>query len=64
MLQVDASCAQVDGGLGPSTIETAAQAGANWIVAGSSVFKEEDPTNVIQLMRGAVNSEAEKRQTA
>jgi ribulose-phosphate 3-epimerase len=30
---------QVDGGLGPSTIDAAAKAGANMIVAGSSVFK-------------------------
>ena len=30
---------QVDGGLGPSTIDSAAAAGANLIVAGSSVFK-------------------------
>ena len=30
---------QVDGGLGPATIDQAAAAGANNIVAGSSVFK-------------------------
>lgn len=30
---------EVDGGLGEATIEAAATAGANWIVAGSSVFK-------------------------
>jgi hypothetical protein len=30
---------EVDGGLGDATIEAAARAGANWIVAGSSVFK-------------------------
>merc|ERR1712007_96355 len=30
---------EVDGGLGPATIDLAAKAGANMIVAGSSVFK-------------------------
>ncbi|KAL0928495.1 hypothetical protein M5K25_000379 [Dendrobium thyrsiflorum] len=33
----------VDGGLGPSTIDAAAAAGANCIVAGSSVFGAEEP---------------------
>lgn len=30
---------EVDGGLAEATIDEAAAAGANWIVAGSSVFK-------------------------
>ena len=30
---------EVDGGVGPSNIDIVAKAGANWIVAGSSVFK-------------------------
>ena len=34
---------QVDGGLSMDTIDTAAEAGANMIVAGSSVFKARDP---------------------
>ena len=33
---------QVDGGLSPSTIDVAAKAGANLIVAGSAVFKKKD----------------------
>ncbi|KAL9661681.1 hypothetical protein QQ045_026507 [Rhodiola kirilowii] len=37
---------EVDGGLGPSTIEEAATAGANCIVAGSSVL---DPPNRLKL---------------
>jgi ribulose-phosphate 3-epimerase len=41
---------EVDGGLGPDTIETAAKAGANMIVAGSSIFKG-DPAHVIALLR-------------
>jgi ribulose-phosphate 3-epimerase len=46
---------QVDGGLSPSTIEAAAAAGANIIVAGSSVFKPGvDPRVPIGVMRKAV----------
>jgi len=39
---------EVDGGLGPSTIQEAASAGANMIVAGSSVFKP-NPGAVITI---------------
>lgn len=45
---------QVDGGLGPSTIDAAAAAGANCIVAGSSVFGAPEPGEVITLMRASV----------
>ncbi|KAJ9071879.1 RIBULOSE-phosphate 3-epimerase [Entomophthora muscae] len=47
---------QVDGGLGPDTIEQAAKAGANVIVAGTSVFKADSPAAVIKLLRDSVNS--------
>eukprot|EP01100_Stratorugosa_tubuloviscum_P016060 TRINITY_DN991_c0_g1_i1.p1 TRINITY_DN991_c0_g1~~TRINITY_DN991_c0_g1_i1.p1 ORF type:complete len:222 (-),score=107.87 TRINITY_DN991_c0_g1_i1:67-732(-) len=46
---------QVDGGLGPSTINEAAKAGANVIVAGSSIFNAADPKQVIELLRQTVN---------
>ncbi|EGO53490.1 ribulose-phosphate 3-epimerase [Neurospora tetrasperma FGSC 2508] len=45
---------EVDGGLGPSTIDQAADAGANVIVAGSAVFGAQDPSEVIALLREAV----------
>jgi ribulose-phosphate 3-epimerase len=45
---------QVDGGLGPSTIDMAASAGANCIVAGSSVFGAPDSAQVISLLRNSV----------
>lgn len=45
---------EVDGGLGPSTIDAAASAGANCIVAGSSVFGAPEPAQVISLMRNSV----------
>lgn len=46
---------EVDGGLGPSTIEAAASAGANCIVAGSSVFGAAEPAHVISLLRKSVD---------
>lgn len=45
---------EVDGGLGPGTIDDAAEAGANVIVAGSAVFGAADPGEVIRALRGAV----------
>merc|ERR1719430_2611434 len=40
---------QVDGGVGPSTIDTCAQAGANIIVSGTAVVKAENPGEVTKL---------------
>ncbi|EPS60601.1 hypothetical protein M569_14202, partial [Genlisea aurea] len=45
---------EVDGGLGPRSIEEAASAGANCIVAGSSIFGADDPSLVISLLRDKV----------
>lgn len=42
---------QVDGGLSPDTIDAAAAAGANVIVAGSAVFKADDSAAVIAQLR-------------
>ncbi len=47
---------EVDGGLGPETIDVAAEAGANVIVAGSAVFGAKDPADVIATLRAAVES--------
>ncbi|CCK72337.1 ribulose-phosphate 3-epimerase RPE1 KNAG_0J02580 [Huiozyma naganishii CBS 8797] len=45
---------QVDGGLGKATVPQAAAAGANVIVAGTSVFTATDPADVIGFMREEV----------
>lgn len=45
---------EVDGGLGLGTIDQAAEAGANVIVAGSAVFGAKDPAEVISKLREAV----------
>ena len=42
---------QVDGGVGPSTIEVAAEAGANVFVAGSAVYRADDPAAVVATLR-------------
>lgn len=45
---------EVDGGLSEKTIDVAAEAGANVIVAGSAVFGANDPSEVIAKLREAV----------
>lgn len=45
---------QVDGGLGEATIDDAANAGANVIVAGTSCFTAPDPSKLISLLRSKV----------
>lgn len=45
---------EVDGGLSVKTVDAAAAAGANVIVAGSAVFGAQDPGEVIRLLRGSV----------
>lgn len=47
---------KVDGGLGPATIDVAASAGANCIVAGSSVFGAAEPAQVISTLRKSVEA--------
>jgi ribulose-phosphate 3-epimerase len=42
---------QVDGGISLETIERAAAAGADTFVAGSAVFKSDDPAEMVQLLR-------------
>ena len=45
---------EVDGGIGPKTIQGAADAGSNVIVAGSATFTAEDPASVIRMLREKV----------
>ncbi|PKY07127.1 D-ribulose-5-phosphate 3-epimerase [Aspergillus campestris IBT 28561] len=46
---------EVDGGLGVGTVDQAAEAGANVIVAGSAIFGAQDPADVIKQLRSAVD---------
>ncbi len=50
---------EVDGGLSPKTIDHAAQAGANVIVAGSAIFGAAQPKQVIDTLRAAVNKQSQ-----
>jgi ribulose-phosphate 3-epimerase len=44
---------QIDGGITPENAGLAANAGATVLVAGSAVFRAEDPAKVIEMMRRA-----------
>jgi ribulose-phosphate 3-epimerase len=46
---------QVDGGISLETIERAASAGADTFVAGSAVFRAEDPAAMIRQLRSAIH---------
>ena len=44
---------EVDGGVGPSNSERLTDAGADILVAGSAIFKAEDPIEIIKIMKGS-----------
>ncbi|KAI9445099.1 Ribulose-phosphate 3-epimerase [Lactarius indigo] len=47
---------EVDGGVGPKTIDACAQAGSNVIVAGTAIFGANEPEQVIATLRSAVDA--------
>ncbi|KAJ3550950.1 hypothetical protein NM688_g4965 [Phlebia brevispora] len=47
---------EVDGGVGPKTIDVCAEAGSNVIVAGTAIFNASDPEAVIALLKERVNT--------
>lgn len=47
---------EVDGGVGPKTIDACAEAGSNVIVAGTAIFGAEDPEKVIATLRSTVDA--------
>ncbi|CAI8494578.1 hypothetical protein ACO0OL_004111 [Hanseniaspora opuntiae] len=51
---------QVDGGLGLKTIDAAAEAGANVIVAGTAIFNADDQKKVIDTLKQKVNDNLKK----
>ena len=46
---------EVDGGLTPDNVAEAVRAGADWIVAGSSVFHSSHPAQTVEQMRRLAN---------
>ncbi|KAJ8083960.1 RIBULOSE-phosphate 3-epimerase [Marasmius tenuissimus] len=55
---------EVDGGVGPKTIDVCAEAGSNVIVAGTAIFGAEDPKAVITTLKNTVNTAQAKLQTS
>ncbi|KAH8835270.1 ribulose-5-phosphate 3-epimerase [Flagelloscypha sp. PMI_526] len=47
---------EVDGGVGPKTIDVCAHAGSNVIVAGTAIFNAHDPKEVIETLKATVNT--------
>ncbi|XP_067686679.1 ribulose-phosphate 3-epimerase-like [Haliotis asinina] len=51
---------EVDGGVGPSTVQQCAEAGANVIVSGSGIIKSDNPRETISYMRHIVDEVLQK----
>jgi ribulose-phosphate 3-epimerase len=49
---------QVDGGIGPDTIEQCAAAGADVFVAGSAVYRSPDPDVIVEQLRAMAENAA------
>ncbi|KAI0931879.1 hypothetical protein AcW2_000659 [Taiwanofungus camphoratus] len=47
---------EVDGGVGPKTIDVCADAGSNVIVAGTAIFNAPEPEQVIALLKRTVDT--------
>jgi len=47
---------EVDGGVGPKTIDICAEAGSNVIVAGTAIFGAPSPEDVIAALKATVNT--------
>lgn len=54
---------QVDGGVSASTIERAAEAGADVFVAGSAVYGADDPATAVEHLRALAQAAAARRGT-
>ena len=52
---------EVDGGVGPSTIQECAEAGANMIVSGTAVVRSDNPRQTITQLRSVVDDSIKKR---
>nr|CAG4641159.1 EOG090X0CAY [Eulimnadia texana] len=53
---------EVDGGVGPATIDQCAEAGANMIVSGTAITGSSDPGQVIASLRSSVENAIQKSQ--
>ena len=48
---------EIDGGIGPENVGRARDAGADVFVAGSSIFRAEDPVAAIEEMRATMSTQ-------
>lgn len=55
---------EVDGGVGPKTVDQCAEAGSNVIVAGTAIFAASDPADVIATLKASVNAAQAKIQAS
>ena len=44
---------EVDGGVSPSNSERLADAGADILVAGSAIFRADNPIEIVKIMKGS-----------
>jgi len=51
---------EVDGGVGPATIHQCAEAGANMIVSGTAITGSQNPREVVNVLRHAVEESIQK----
>lgn len=51
----------IDGGIGPATIAQAAEAGADWFVAGSSIFDQPDYATAMRAMESLAEPHVSRR---
>ncbi|HJZ13599.1 MAG TPA: ribulose-phosphate 3-epimerase, partial [Acidobacteriota bacterium] len=49
---------EIDGGIGPLNLRDALSAGADWFVAGSSVFQSKDPAAMVRQMKDVMKEYA------
>jgi len=47
---------EVDGGVGPNTVDTCTHAGSNVIVAGTAIFNAQEPEKVIATLKASVDA--------
>ena len=52
---------EIDGGVGPENIVDVARAGVDWVVAGSSVFRTDDPAQAVRNMQQSAREAFEVR---